>query len=227
VAKLVLIDGAIECMKIYIEGAGPTEAAQTECRRAFEKFFLAAGLKGRMPRLVACGSRNEAYDKFKIAFRNGDNALLLVDSEEPIRIDSSTDKPISPRVHVKERDGWDCPSGATDDHIYFMAVCMESWFIADKEQFVNYYSTGNRRCNPSTIPENIQVETLKRPLIFKILQDATTSSGKAQYSKGSRSFDILSIISPRKVSDASVHARQLFCHLGVKQSWLDCSDINK
>lgn len=213
-------------MKIYIEGAGPTDAARTECQKAFAKFFESAGLKGRMPRTVACGSRNEAYDKFKTALKNGEDALLLVDSEKPVPVDLSTGKPVSPWNHVKDRDDWHRPDGATDDHIHFMVVCMESWFIADKQEFIRYYSTGNRRCHANAIPDHNTVELLLKNTIFQSLKVATSLSGNAQYKKGTRSFDILAIIRPHMVAAASYHARRLFCRLKVDQTWLDYSEFD-
>lgn len=212
-------------MKIYIEGAGPSEAARTECQKAFAKFFESAGLKGRMPRTIACGSRNEAFDKFKTALKIGEDALLLIDSEEPVPIDSETGKPVSPWNHVEKRDGWNRPDGATDDQIHFMVVCMESWFIADRQQFIRYYSTGNRRCNENAIPDHNTVELILKQTAFHCLKIATSPSGNAQYSKGTRSFDILAIIRPEMVAVASYHARRLFCRLKVDQTWLDCSEF--
>lgn len=53
-------------MKIYVEGGGDSKELKTRCRRGFSNFFEKAGLKGRMPRVVACGSlvlavRAQAY----------------------------------------------------------------------------------------------------------------------------------------------------------------------
>ncbi|MDR0720595.1 MAG: hypothetical protein LBF78_13230, partial [Treponema sp.] len=51
-------------VKIYVEGGGDTHTLRTACRRGFSGFLEKAGLKGYMPRIVACGSRNNAYADF-------------------------------------------------------------------------------------------------------------------------------------------------------------------
>jgi Domain of unknown function (DUF4276) len=211
---------------IYIEGGGDSDALKTECRQAFTKFFEAAGLKGKMPRLVACGSRNTAFDKFKTALNNGQDALLLVDSESPVLADPQADRPISPWKHLKERDGWDCPDSATDDYIHLMVQCMESWFVADKTQFVAYYSKGNRQCTATTIPDCSDVEGLDKKSVLHYLDKASLPSGKEKYSKGSRSFEILATIRPEKVANASYHFRRLCYALGVTDAWVVHADFN-
>jgi len=72
-------------VKIYVEGGGDhNKALQTECRRGFSEFFRKAGLKDRMPRVVACGGRRHAYDSFRTSHENAgqdDPPILFVDSE--------------------------------------------------------------------------------------------------------------------------------------------------
>jgi hypothetical protein len=58
--------------KLYVEGGGDrNKALQTECRRGFSEFLSKAGLKGRMPRIVACGGRTQTYDSFRTAHAEG------------------------------------------------------------------------------------------------------------------------------------------------------------
>ena len=74
-------------VKIYVEGGGDHDKAlQTECRRGFSEFVRKAGLEWRMPGIVACGGRRNAYERFRTAhIGGGDNyAILLVDSEGPV-----------------------------------------------------------------------------------------------------------------------------------------------
>lgn len=49
-------------VKLYLEGGGDAAALKTACREGFAKFLGKAGMTGRMPRIVACGSRADAYD---------------------------------------------------------------------------------------------------------------------------------------------------------------------
>ena len=62
--------------------------------------FERAGLMGRMPRIVASGSRSDAYSDFCTAIKNvgpNDYVLLLDDSEAPVTV--------APWQHVALRDG--------------------------------------------------------------------------------------------------------------------------
>lgn len=215
-------------MKIFIEGGGDSEKLQSECQRAFTKFFERAGLKDRhlMPRVVACGSRNTAYDRFCTARRLGESALLLVDGEAVVAPDPATDRPVGPWAHLRQRDGWACPAGATDAHAHLMAVCMEAWFVADRTSFLTYYRTGNRRGNPTALPKPPSVEAIGKEQVFDWLAAASAPSGPLGYSKGSRSFDILAALDPEQVAKASYHAQRLFCRLGVTWwAWLNCPEL--
>ena len=73
--------------RIYLEGGGNRTEGKTRCREAFRKLLERCGLPGRMPRLVASGSRNTAFDNFSTAHSNASAAeyiALLIDSEEPV-----------------------------------------------------------------------------------------------------------------------------------------------
>ena len=74
-------------VKVYVEGGGDGRDLRTRCRKGFSAFFEKAGLAGRMPRVVACGSRESAFDRFRTAFaarKAGEFVALLVDSEAPV-----------------------------------------------------------------------------------------------------------------------------------------------
>ena len=45
---------------LYVEGGGNGKALRVECRKGFAQFLAKAGLKGRMPRIRASGSRQDA-----------------------------------------------------------------------------------------------------------------------------------------------------------------------
>jgi hypothetical protein len=114
-------------VKIYVEGGGDhNKALQTQCRQGFREFFLRAGLKDRMPGVVACGGRSRAYERFRTPHENArpdDFPLLLVDSEASVVVQDLWE-------HVKLRpgDGWDRPQNASDDQLHFMVQAMEAWF---------------------------------------------------------------------------------------------------
>ena len=87
-------------------------------------------MEGRMPSVVASGSRQEAFNDFCAAVKY-DFIVLLVDSEGP------RGKGIQPHgQHLKTRDSWNQPSGATDDQVHLMVQCMEAWFLADKDSLL-------------------------------------------------------------------------------------------
>ena len=69
-------------LRIYVEGGG--DAAMKRCRRAFEVFLRKAGFAGRMLKVLACGSRQDALGDYEIAIDAGYEAILLVDSEGPV-----------------------------------------------------------------------------------------------------------------------------------------------
>ena len=71
--------------RLYVEGGGNSKELKTACRRGFASFLDRAGVAGRMPRIVACGSRANAFDRFKTGHESkGVDATLLVDSEGPV-----------------------------------------------------------------------------------------------------------------------------------------------
>lgn len=95
-------------LKLYVEGGGDSKTLRTACRRGFAEFLRKAGFVGRMPRIVACGGRRHAYDDFCTAIRNGESAMLLVDSETPVAVNHNPDeegKGGQPWAHLEARQG--------------------------------------------------------------------------------------------------------------------------
>jgi surfactin synthase thioesterase subunit len=176
-------------VKVYVEGGGKqNHALATQCRHGFAQFFEKAGLKPPMLRIVAGGSRQETYKKFRTAqedLTSGEMAVLLVDSEGSV-------------------------SGQVAEDQHFMVQAMEAWFHADKEALESFYVGGFRknalvqRPDVENIPKNALVDSLKR---------ATKDCQKGEYSKGDHSFKILALIDPIKVSGASPYASRLFNYL--------------
>lgn len=238
-------------MKIFIEGGGNQRALLAECRKAFREFFKSAGINERSFELVASGSRLDAYKDFKNALKVGhSDAILLVDSEDPVRImESETGsrrldfdrtnaatppgRSVRPWQHLHERmgDGWEQPEGATNAQIHFMVASMESWFLADKEALGAYFRGPHRRehFNEGALPGRPDIEGINKPEAMAALGRATRQNqSKREYtdkSKGPHSFKILESLDPEKIARASYHAQRLFCRLGVNWSWLDCTKL--
>ena len=74
-------------VRLYIEGGGDNRRLGAQFREGWTRFFAAAGLGGRMPKVVRGGSRTRTFDRFATdaAERSTDIVpLLLVDSEHPL-----------------------------------------------------------------------------------------------------------------------------------------------
>ena len=197
---------------VYIEGGGNGRELRTRCRQGFSDFFRKAGLAGRMPKLVACGPRENAYDRFCTALSRPDEILvvLLVDSEGPVAENAG------PWTHLRERDNWRKPTQATDENTHLMVQCMEAWFFADKETLANYFGDGFNR---SALSGRANIEDIPKTDLERGLNSATQQcTRKGRYSKGCHSFAILAQLDPEKVTAASPHAKRLIQTLLTKAS---------
>ncbi|TKB67265.1 MAG: DUF4276 family protein [Nitrospira sp.] len=193
-------------MKVYVEGGGDANIMRTKCRKGFTEFFRRAGLSGRMPRIVACGSRNQAYDDFCTAVRMGQEEIpiLLVDSEGPILPNES------PWQYLKSRDDWQCPDDVKQGQVQLMVQCMETWFLADRDVLATFYGQG---FTAGALPKRLDIENVSKKDIFDGLSRATRNSQpKGEYQK-KHSFDLLSMIDPDKLRKVSPHAQKLISAL--------------
>ena len=169
----------------------------------FSSFFEKANLAGRMPRVIACGSRQDAFEKFCTALVSSagrEFIVLLVDSEDPVADDAE------PWVLLAESDGWMRPHGATNENAHLMVQCMEAWFLADKDSLADYFG---RNFDRNALPGRREIEEVAKDDVLQGLRHATRRCAKGNYGKGRHSFDILAQIDPAKVRDASPHAKGL------------------
>ena len=198
-------------VKVYVEGGGDGRELRARCRRGFSSFFARADLAGRMPRVIACGSRQSAYVKFRAALASGNVReffVLLVDSEGSVAEDSG------PWLHVMNRDTWAAPDGATDDNAHLMVQCMETWFLADRERLEAFFGSGFDR---NALPGHRNIKEIAKADVFEGLKNATRRcQPRGEYGKGRHSFEILSEIDPSKVLAASPHAKRLIDTLQAK-----------
>ena len=187
-------------VKIYVEGGAPG-GLDRECRRGFGKFLERAGLRGRMPSIIACGGRDRAYDRFCTAqeqARADEFIILLVDSEEGV------EEGVEPWAFLERR--WDKPDGTSEDNAHLMVRCMEAWFLADRDTLAQFFGDG---FNANPLPNRPDVENIPKSDLYDALERATQASSKGKYGKGPHSFDLLAKLNPQKVVDASPHARRL------------------
>lgn len=195
---------------IFVEGGGDSKDTKIRCREGFRDFLRKSGLEGRMPRIVACGGRKNAYDDFCTALARtsaSDIVLLLVDSEGPVGASS-------PWMHLNERDGWARPDSATDDNVHLMVQCMESWFLADKDCLREHFGA---RFNSNALPRNPAVEAVPKQDALNGLKEATRPCGvRRRYHKGRDSFAVLATLDPKLVAKASPHAKRLLDFLAAR-----------
>lgn len=110
-----------------------------------------------------------------------------------------------------EKEGFQAPAGIGDTHCHLMVVCMESWFLADKEALAAFFGRG---FNTGALPKKKDIEAIPKEEIYKDLHRASaTCQTKAPYGKGEHSFLLLLLIDPLKVADASPWAKRFLTEL--------------
>ena len=199
-------------VRVYVEGGGDGRELRARCRAGFSSFLEKANLAGRMPGVIACGGRRNAFEKFCIALgasKEEQFIVLLVDSEGPVADGYRS------WLHLKTRDGWDRPHDATDEHAHLMVQCMEAWFLADKDGLAAYFVRGFNR---NALPRRPEIEEVAKSDVFDRLRNATRRCKTGEYGKGRHFFDILERTDPVKVLDASPHAQRLVDTLREKSS---------
>jgi hypothetical protein len=196
---------------IYLEGgaSGPdSKDLQIRCREGFRKLLEKCDYKGRMPHLVACGSRDSAFDDFKIALaekRASDYVAMWIDSEDPLTDLEAT------WLHLNGRDKWTQPAGAADDQVLFMTTCMETLVAADHAALADDYGA---KLQLSALPPLVQLENRGRHDVQDKLVHATRNCTNA-YAKGKRSFEVLAKLTPSALAEylpSFVRTRRILDH---------------
>lgn len=179
--------------KIYLEGGGGRQDSKNlkiKCQEGFNRLLEKMGYSGRMPRLVASGSRDTTFSDFKTALKSRKNSYIamLIDSEDPVH------NPEKPWEHLKERDGWDRPDRSDDEDVLLMTTCMETWIASDREALRVYYNKRGK-IQESALPALSGIESRERHDIQDRLKDATQNSSRP-YSKGTVSFELVGELNP-------------------------------
>ena len=194
-------------VKIYIEGGGDGADLDQAFREAWSKFFEAAGLAGKMPRPVRGKGRQRAFDLFATAVRNrreDELPLFLVDSEDLVG------QNVAGWEHLKGRDNWDRPVGATEDQLFLMICCMETWLLADRPRLRIFFG---QHWRGNALPVWPALEQVPKNRILDALQQATAACGEKRYAKGELSFQLLGEIDPLVVEAACPATRRLLQRL--------------
>lgn len=196
-------------IKLFVEGGGDSRLLHSACREGFTNFLKNAGLAGQMPRVFACGSRQNAYRDFCIALTHGETAMLLVDSETAV--DSKHQEPgaFDPWEHLRQRkaDQWEKPAQARSQDCHLMVQCMEHWLLADRETLQRFFGRGFNAAALPTMENHLETLNTQQVLdaLAKASKDCRTQS---PYGKGEHSFKLLALINPAKVSAASPWAKR-------------------
>jgi hypothetical protein len=209
----------VNTLTIFIEGGGDKNRQLTnDMILAFTKFFEKSGLKGSMPKIKPCGSRQQTYKQFANAISLGKPAILLIDSESPVDDKYSVGDihHWDPWGHIRSRtdatgvkcDNWVIIGDNTDCH--FMVQMMESWFFADKQ---NLNMHGFKSANIKDYPD---IEQINKPNLIRYLAFSNINS----YSKGKNSFALLMTTDPYEVFKRSKWANRLILILREKMAAL-------
>ena len=191
---------------LYIEGGGDNRRLGAQFREGWTSFFLAAGLRGRMPKIVRGGSRQQTFRDFATEVakpKPGAVPLLLVDSEDSVTEDRSVWQ------HLQEHDGWRRPADAGEDDAFLMVQIMETWILADRDALREYFGP---RFLENALRSWPELEHVPKATGLQALQRATGDCPNP-YSKGKVSFELLAKVDPARVEAACPHAQTLLSRL--------------
>jgi hypothetical protein len=188
-------------VRIYVEGGGDhNEDTIKRCKEGFARYCEKLAPPNRRPSIVACGGRQQAFDRFKTAVQDSradEICVLLVDAEG--RVSSN-----SPVEHLRVRDQWIFP--AMQGHqVFLMVQAMEAWFLADREALATFYGNGFLANSLPGSPTDIEAVP-KDYLEPKLKHASKQTKTKGEYHKTRHGFELLGKIDPVKVGNASPHA---------------------
>jgi hypothetical protein len=197
-------------IRIYVEGGGDQRSGKAFVREGFSKFLSSLREMARERHIrwdvVACGSRQSAFDDFEIALRHHRDAfnILLVDAEGPVNR--------SPWDHLQDRDHWSI-QGIPADHCHLMVQIMEAWIVSDIETLRRFYGQG---FNANPIPGQDDVESITKTDLERALIQATRNTQKGEYHKIRHGPKILALVDVSKVRNRARHCDRMFTTLSYK-----------
>ena len=148
---------------------------------------------GRLPRVMPCGSRHDAYEDYRNALTNvsGDDLiLLLVDSEDTIANINNTWE------HLRRRDNWWRPPNAVDEDVLLMSTCMETWIVADRSTLREHFG---QHLNENALPPLTDLESRHRHRDIQDRLRQATRHCPAPYSKDPKSYVVLGKLKPEVI----------------------------
>jgi hypothetical protein len=197
-------------IRVYVEGGGDRSDTKAAIREGFNGFLrplreLAQQREIRWS-LIACGTRRNAFESFKIALVQHPDALnvLLVDSE------SRVSRP--PWEHLRNEDGWDV-AGFSDSQCHLMVHTVEAWLVADPVTLAGFYGQGFLQ---NALPRRTDVEEIDKETLSRSLDRATRKSQKGAYHKIWHCSDLLKRLVQERVRLRARHCDLLFTILEAK-----------
>ena len=188
---------------LFVEGGGE-RLLNIQCRKAFHDLLTHAQFEGRLPKVVVCGPRTNAFTRFKAALhdrKEGDYPILLADSEDPIAAIHQPSNAFGAWQHLAKRDKLRRPRTAKGDQAQLMATAMETWLVADPNALSSYFPGMNQ----GALPANANLETLQKQDVMTVLNRAASNSPKRRYDKGRDSFELLGRVDPAVLQAKLLH----------------------
>jgi len=177
--------------KIYLEGgAKDSNQLRTRCQEAFNKLLKSMGFGGRMPRLIACGGRQDAFDRFCTAIQTTSGYVAMwIDSEDPMADIERTWDHLATVTTVRP---FEKPQDVNDDQVLMMTTCMESWISADHATLLVHFGKGFQE---NALPSLTNLESRGRRDVQDRLVRASRNC-QAAYKKGEVSYEIVGKLNP-------------------------------
>ena len=143
------------------------------------RLLKSCGFAGRMPRLTPCGSRDDTIQSFRSGLKTKkyDFVAMRVDIEDPVVDNGAT------WTHLKSRDNWNRPDGATAEQVLLMVTCMETLIVADRAALVVHYGSKSQE---SALPPTENLEGRDRHDVLKELIHATRNCSQLPSFKRAR-----------------------------------------
>ena len=184
-------------IRLYFDG-------DNSLRRGFRKFFneLHETARSRRIRFQLIAGGHDAVGSYMKGIRANPQSLnlLLIDSEGP--------------DHGKLFEGlagrknWTPPRSypVSQDSVFWMVQCMESWFLTDPEALSAYYG---KEFAASKLPQHVNIEAVDKSQVIKSLEEASRDTKKGKYHKTKHAPFILAKISPAKAK-STFHCERAF-----------------
>ncbi len=182
---------------ICVEGGGESNATSVIFRNNFAEFFAKALPQHHLPKIQACGGRDDAIAVFNRAIREqwADIVLLLVDSDGPVAYN------LSPKEYLHQKVGGRAVN-AEEEQVHLMVQCMEAWFLADPAALAAYYGPAvkkSRLLRRSDVEQINDAEARLRKIAKR---------GGKEYLKR-HGFVLIGMVNPDKVRAQAKHCDRL------------------